>query len=287
MNNKQTGAKPSNRFVALTLAIVIGAGSIGVGTINCNNNNPTKDLCLTAKVEQMVMGYDAALKHEANDLKKAGAIDVVYEQNPSTIVVIPDGYIYEDGMAVRYLTPKSDGTIPEGFELVNHNGEQLIRKTVKPELQIVGPSVSYKIEEDGITYANRIYWDEETQKFETISMPISLGNNDVVVYCNPNAISDDYIYIIDRHGKSKPVRYSESSTLPQDGTIDETYQAGDSNYEFGKVVTFYTNEAEARDLSNNYAGHLEDGDVMVLIDQSDGKTTFAIYTKILRTIKTK
>ena len=166
MNDKKTGARAATKFVALSLALVIGAGSIGIGTVNCRNNNPTEDLCFTAKMEQMIMGYDAALKHEANDLKKAGAIDIVYDPNPSTIIVIPDGYIYEDGMAARYLEPKSDGTIPEGFELVDYNGEKLIRKLEKPELKIVGPSVSYKIEEDGITYAKRIYWDEKTQSFE-------------------------------------------------------------------------------------------------------------------------
>ena len=285
--NKQTGAKSSSKFVALTLAAVIGIGSIGVGTINCNNNNPTKDLCLTAKIEQTVMGYDAALKHEANDLKKAGAFDIKYEQEPSTVIIIPKGYIYEDGMAARYLTPKSDGTIPEGFELVDYNGEQLIRKVVKPELQIVGPSVSYKIEEDGITYANRIYWDEKKESFETISMPISLGNKDVVTYCNPNTIADDYIYIVDRHGKTSPVRYSETEELPKDGTIDETYQAQDSDYEFSRVVTFYTDAAQAKELSNPYASNLEYGEVMVLVDQSNGKTTFAIYSKILKSTKTK
>jgi hypothetical protein len=287
MNNKQTGAKISTKFVALTIAAVIGVGSIGVGTINCNNNNPTTDLCLTAKVEQMVMGYDAALKHEANDLKKAGAVDIVYEPNPTTIVVIPEGYIYEDGMAARYLEPKKDKEIPEGFELVDYKGEQLIRKVVRPELKIVGPSVSYKIEEDGITYANRIYWNEETKTFETISMAISLGDKDVVTYCNPNIIADDYVYVIDRHGKSVPVRYSESEKLPEDGTIDETYQAEDLNYEFARVVTFYTDDTSLQDLSNKYAVHLNHGDVLILVDQSNGKTTFAVYSKVMKSVKTK
>ena len=277
MNNKQTGAKATTKFVAITLALVIGAGSVGIGTVNCAKNNPTRDLCLTAKIEQMTMGYEQALMHEAKDLEKHGAYDIVYEPNPCTIIIIPDGYIYENGMAARYLKPKKDKPIPDGFELVEYNGEQLIRKLEKPELSIVGPSVSYKIEEDGIIYSNRIYWDEENNKFETISMVYSLGNKDVVTYCNPNTISDDYIYIVDRHGKPVPVRYSESNELPKDGTIDETYQAVDSEYEFNRVITFYTDDTIPKDLSNPYAGHLSQGEAMVLIEQSDGKTVFAVY----------
>ena len=92
---------------------------------------------------------------------------------------------------------------------------------------------------------------------------------------------EGYIYIpLSGHSAPQPVGYTT-----QEANNENIYTKNDKEYQLDRIVTFYTDTKDIKQVRNSFAGHLVYGEILEYMNQKEGKIVFGIYKQLPKKTK--
>ena len=92
---------------------------------------------------------------------------------------------------------------------------------------------------------------------------------------------EGYIYIpLSGYSAPQPVGYTT-----QEANNENIYTKNDKEYQLDRIVTFYTDTKDIKQVRNSFTGHLVYGEILEYMNQEEGKIIFGIYKQLPKKTK--